>query len=174
MNIKSFFKIVLKILGLIILLFDPYRIVENLFSEIFRPDREGYIISFLLLSLLAIFSLSYYLIIKTDLIIRLLGLDKHFDEDTFLKDIDVNRLLTIAVFVVGGVLIVYNFSPLLIALIYTFAGSIDENIKLSTPPDISYSLVICAVDLVLGILLMTNTKRIVSYWSKKTNNNGNE
>lgn len=169
MSIKIFFQIVIKILGLIILLFDPYRVVENLFSEIFRPDREGYIIAFLLLSLLAIFSLSYYLIIRTNLIISFLNLDKGFDENINMKNININKLLAISLFIVGGILIVYSFSPLLVALIYSFSGSINEDIKLSTPQDINYSLIICVVDLILGILLITNAKRIALHWSKKIN-----
>lgn len=164
---KDFFRVVIKIIGLIILLFDPYGIIINLFSEIFRPDRELYIIAFLFLALFIILLLSFYCIFKTDSIINLLKLNKEFKENIDFINIKADKLLTIAIFIVGGILITYSFSSVLVALIYTIGGFFDENIQLSTSPDIRNNLMLNIIDLILGILIVTNAKRIISLMEQK-------
>ncbi len=71
----------MKIVGIIIVLFDPYRVIINLFSEISRPDREGYIISFLLLALIIIVIIAYYLIFKTKRCVDFLNLGNFSTKD---------------------------------------------------------------------------------------------
>lgn len=126
-----------------------------------------YIILFLFLALFVILLLSYYCIFKTEKIINLLQLDRGINKTVNLENIKTDNLLTVLIFVIGGIFITYSFSNVLISLIYTISGNYDVSIELSASPEIKKSLLLNVVDLIVGIILIINAKRISFLVNKK-------
>ncbi len=167
MKVKEFFYVVMKIVGIIIVLFDPYRVIINLFSEISRPDREGYIISFLLLALIIIVIIAYYLIFKTKRCVDFLNLGDFSTKD--IARINQRGLLTVSLYFVGLTLIVINITMILVDSVYLFKGQLDRDFMDTLPTTIKRDFILGLFDLVVGVIITLNVGSIVRFINK---NNG--
>ncbi|MFV0290428.1 MAG: hypothetical protein ACK5IJ_05940 [Mangrovibacterium sp.] len=159
MKVKDLFHVIVKIVGIIIVLFDPYQVVINLLSEIFRPDREGYIISFLLLSLMTIYFIAYHLVFKTKRCVELLNLGNLGAKD--IAGINQRDLFTVSLYFVGLLLVMINITTILVDSAYLFKGQSDNDFMSTLPPTIKRDFILGLFDLIVGVMIIINVKSIV-------------
>ena len=107
MSIRTLFNIIFKILGIFFIrdilmeltqLLSAFYYVRN---NNFEENLSLFILPFVILILYGV--VSYFLIFKTDLIIKRLGLEKNFDEETISLNMHRSTVLSISVIVIGGV-----------------------------------------------------------------------
>ena len=165
MSPKSFFLILIKIMG-IFLLYKIFVSFGNSFSfynsrlyygaEFTFEDKLFFTLPFVVLFI----AIVYFFIINPNLLIKLFRLDKDFDEEKFELNIDKTSILKIAVIVTGGIMFVNNLPYIVYESIKYFQLSvlnINENNK------VIYSIVAA----IIGFLLMTSSKKIVDFIVKK-------
>ena len=97
--------------------------------------------------------ISFFLIFKTQAIIRILKLDKGFDQENFQLKVHRSTILSIATVVIGGVLLaeeIPNFCRQL------YAYFVEKKVP------ISYT-VLSASKIIIGLLLIWNRREIVNF-----------
>ena len=165
MTTKSLINIILKILG-IFFIKDILATIPQLLSIILyltKADTIGEAIWTLVTTILVLFVymlVSYYLIFKTNLIIDKLKLDKGFNQETIPLNIHRSAILSIAIIVIGGLLVaneIPNFCRQLFAYFQEKRMTYGQ-----TSPSISYS-VLAAVKIIIGFLLISNQRQIVNF-----------
>jgi hypothetical protein len=165
MTTKDLFNIILKVLG-IFFIKDILAIIPQLFSVglyLTKYDTVREAIWTLLLTLLMLFIyglVSYYLIFKTNIIIDKLKLDKGFDQETISLNIHRSTILSIAIIVIGGLMLADGIPDLCRQL---FAYFQEKRMTYGqTNPAISYS-VFALAKIVIGLLLISNQRQIVNF-----------
>ena len=171
MTPKSFFLILIKIMGIVLL----YKLVlscigvYNLFSfKWFSPIEISTIsiaeiITFILIYLILFAIVINFFIIKPNSLIKIFRLDKDFEEEKFEFNIEKTSILRIAVIVIGGVIFVENLPYMISETVKYFKFGIvgiNENNNFGWA---IYSIVAT----IIGFLLMTNSKKIVDFILKK-------
>lgn len=175
MTPKNLFNIVLKIFGLFFLrgiLFVIAPLISSI-PSLLQPhsfDNSNYnnyeFAAFLFpLVLLAFYVFIIYLLIfKTNNIIHKLKLDKGFNQEEFSFNLSTSLVLTIALIVTGGVILVDeipNFCRSVFS--YLQQKSLRGGMK---NPDYSY-IIISAVKIILGLLIIGERKRIVEFAERR-------
>lgn len=112
---------------------------------------------------------SFVLIARSNKIVDLLKLDKGFNEEVFVFNIRASSILTIALIVIGG-LILTNEVPNLCRALYAYVEERNLLKYDQRRPDISYSILIGS-KIIIGLLLLGERKRIVSFVESKQNKN---
>lgn len=164
MTLRTFFNITLKILG-IFFIKDFLALIPQLFSAfvfVTKADSVGDAIWTLVFTLLILFIyglVSYYLIAKSNLIIDKLELDKGFDQDNIALNVHRSTILSIAVIVIGGLLVADEI-PNFCRQLYLYFQEKRMTHGL-TNPTISYS-VISGVKIAVGLFLMAGQRQIVN------------
>jgi len=106
------------------------------------------------------------LIFKTDYIIKILRLDKGFDNDKMLfEKLESEQVIKLAIIIIGAFLVIKNISEILIYMVYAFQVNIDG--KINTGYN-TINWVISSAKVVIGFLLLTNYK-----WASKILNKNN-
>ena len=174
MTIRTLFTVILKVLGIFFIKNFLETIPQLLsllnFLNDFGGEQKLLIgLSEISLMLLILGLVSYFLIFKTDLIIDKLQLDKGFGEEFIQLNIHRTTILSIAIIIMGGLLIINelgNFCRQLF-LYYQEVKLVKQN-YLSKNPNISYSI-ISFIKIILGILLIIYQKQIVHFieWRRK-------
>lgn len=167
MTIRTFWTILLKMLGLY-LVFDSAAVVLQMLNFIITPTfvAPGNIdfisMGIYLLGVALYILLLWLFLFKTTWLIDKLHLDKGFTEEKLELTLAHSSVLTIAVIVIGGLMLVDSL-PQLCRETFNFFQS--QNV-FREEPETTY-LIFHAVKTVLGYLLMTNSKRIVSFINKQ-------
>ena len=174
MTIRTLFTVILKVLGIFFIKNFLETIPQLLSLLNFLNDFGGQQklligLSEISLMLLILGLVSYCLIFKTELIIDTLQLDKGFGEEVIPQNIHRTTILSIAIIIMGGMLIINelgNFCRQLF-LYYQEVKLVKQN-YLSKNPNISYSI-ISFIKIILGLLLMIYQKQIVYFieWRRK-------
>ena len=174
MTIRTLFTVILKVLGIFFIKNFLETIPQLLSLLNFLNDFGGQQklligLSEISLMLLILGLVSYCLIFKTELIIDTLQLDKGFGEEVIPLNIHRTTILSIAIIIMGGLLIINelgNFCRQLF-LYYQEVKLVKQN-YLSKNPNISYSI-ISFIKIILGLLLMIYQKQIVYFieWRRK-------
>ena len=174
MTIRTLFTIILKILGI----FFIKNFLETLpqllsllnFMNDFAGNQKLIIgLSEFSLMLLILGLISYLLLFKTDLIIDKLKLDKGFGEEFIQLNIHRTTILSIAILIMGGLLIINELGNFCRQLfLYYQEVKLNKQNYLSKNPNISYSI-ISFVKIILGLLLIIYQKQIVHFieWRRK-------
>jgi len=123
----------------------------------------------LLASVLTLFAygiVAYYLIFRTDFVIEKLKLEEGFDQDFLPLNIHRSTVLSIAVIVLGGLLVVTEIPTFCRQLFFYFQEK--RMTRGMTNPKIAYS-VFSGVKILIGILLLTNQRFIVRFieWKRQ-------
>jgi hypothetical protein len=172
MTPRSLFNIILKVLGLYFIqdflaAIPQFISVPLYFLSKQEGNAEG--IWMLLTGLLTVSAygcVAFYLIFKTDLVIEKLKLEKGFDQDSLPLNIHRSTVLSIAVIVIGGLLVVNEIPTFCSQLVSYFQ---EKRMTFGmTDPKISNT--ICSgVKILIGILLMTNQRVIVGWieWKRQ-------
>lgn len=167
MKPKSLFNIILKVIG-IFFIKDAMSVFPQIFSSLFYftvDVKEFQEIIYLLLPLFSIvlyILIIYYLIFNTNVVIKQLSLDKHFDEQKIELNIHRSTVLSIALLVVG-ILVLFDSVPILITNIFEYIrqselsyGAVRYNLSFQ-PTLVSLAKILAAY------ILIINQKSIVNW-----------
>ena len=167
MTIKSFWAIILKILG-IYLLFGSLTVVPQSISTMFfagvGDNSNGLIMSILIIALITaiyIFILIVF-IFKTSWLIEKLRLEKGFSEDKIDLSIANSQIFSIAIIVIGGLMFIDSL-PIFCKHIFT---NFQQKALFNQSPESGW-VIFYFVKTVVGYLLMTNSKFLVAFIVKK-------
>ena len=171
MTPRTLFNIILKILG-IFFIKELLAIITQLVSAFLYLTSAGTIPEAIwtfgtTLLIMVVYGLvSYLLIFKTDFIIDKLKLDKGFNPESIPLNIHRSTILSIAIIVIGGYLVVDeipNFCRQLFSYFQEKRMTYGQ-----TDPTIVYSLV-SGIKILIGIILMISQRKIVAFieWQRK-------
>jgi len=169
MTKKDFFRIVIKLFGL-------YWLISSLFSTgqfYFLSFIPGFTLMAILMAVLiflVVIILFYMLIIKTDVLINWLKLDKGFDNDLIeFQNFGLDNILKLGVFIIGGTMILDNIAVFLNQSYLAF------KVHTSTVADLiglngysTYHWAVSFTKIILGYILLTNYPVISKYLLKIT------
>jgi len=164
MTKKDFFIMIVKLFGL-------FSIVTALFNHIpsyisyFMMDMDsiGYLWSSLMV--LLIIGLFVLLLFKANWIVRVLKLDKGFDDEFInLEVFKVNDLLKVGIFIIGGFLIIDSIPVFLSHLHFYLKGDVfgfeyNERDK--------FNLVNSAINIVLGLFFVFKFEQVAKLFKRK-------
>ncbi len=120
-------------------------------------------IGLLLLTIFILFLILRYCVFRTDLIIDKLHLDKNFPEEKFELNIHRSTVLTIAVIVIGG-LVLIDSVPELCRHIFSYAQ--EKNMRFIENPDGGW-MIFYAVKTLIGFFMVTSSRLIVNFIEQK-------
>tara|TARA_R110000868_G_scaffold33215_6_gene120852 strand:+ start:1434 stop:1946 length:513 start_codon:yes stop_codon:yes gene_type:complete len=167
MEIKTFWNIILKGIGLWLLMnclyIFPQIAVTLMSSQIVTSWNT--LIPDLVLGIIALFVyilIACLFLFKTSSLITKLGLEKHFTENRIDIAVSENTVLKIIVILIGGTILIDNF-PNLIREIFQF---IQQKELIKNYPNLTW-LAFHFVKTLVGYLIMTNSKIIVKFINKQ-------
>lgn len=168
MSINTFWKIILKSIGLWLLVSSFY-ILFQLLSTLSIAKIGWSDLSVVWIGVAALL-ITYILVIrvllfKTSWLVTKLKLDKHFTEERIELNIGKLQLLSIVVILMGGFIFVDSF-PLLVQYLLQF---IQQKMAFKDYPEISW-MMYAFIKTIAGYLIMTNSNFIVRLIDKKSTN----
>ena len=163
MKIRTFWNILLKILG-IYLVVKGVSVISQSFSMLFYAKEEIIYYSAVAIGVVAAyFFILWLFVFKTTWLIDKLQLEKGFDEEKIeLKD-DFSAILSIAIIVIGGMMIVEGL-PWLCQDIFTYYQ--EKSILFRESPNIGW-VIFSLTKIIIGYLLMTNSRPIAAFICRK-------
>jgi magnesium-transporting ATPase (P-type) len=172
MTPRSLFNIVLKIFGLFFLK-NIIETVPQLISTIaFMLNQNSFdpyegIFVFLGTTLILAFYIfvTYELFFKTNVILDKLKLDKGFTQDQFSFELPKSSTLTVALIIIGGIILT-NEIPNLCKALYQYIQQKTILRYTEKQPDLSYA-VMTGAKIILGLLILGERKRIVEFIESK-------
>jgi hypothetical protein len=166
MSIKTFWTMLIKILGIwLILRF--FSVSSSMFLLVpcetpSAQDILGIIVS--IVSILAIYGIILWLFVfKSSWLIDKLRLDKGFTEEKIDLNVQCSTVLTIAVIIIGGIMLIDSV-PELCRQIFIF---IKQKYSYIESPAFS-QIIFTGVKALIGFLLMTNSRTVVNFIDKET------
>ena len=176
MTIRTFWTIFIKIIGIWLVL-DSVTVIPQFFSTLFLTNPSDTSQSFALTLAFLLFTIGIYIFIlrlfvfKTAWLIDKLHLDKGFEEERIDMNIQLSTVLTVATIVAGGLMFAESL-PLLCKQIFV---SLQQNGMYKERPAKGW-IIFYSVKTMLAYLLMTNSKKVVSFIDKQTakQNDNNE
>jgi hypothetical protein len=175
MTARNLFNIILKVLGLFFIR-DFLAVVPQFLSLIsmFVNYSGGGAISPFIASLLSIAAygfIAYALIFKTEWVIEKLRLEDGFDQESFSLNMHRSTILSIAVIVIGALMVVNALPVSLRQLFLYFQYKRQQSgfINFYPEPD-NTILLIHLAEILIGLLLLGNQRKIVAYIEFKRKN----
>lgn len=168
MLIKTFWKILIKIIGLW-LLFSCVSIIPQFFSTLSFTNGDLNTESLMLLWLMLFGSIIIYILIirlflfKTDWIVEKLKLEKNFTEERIELNIKSSTILTISIIVIGGLILIESL-PSFCSRLFDFY---QQKNLLKDYHETSW-LIYHFLKIIIGYLLLTNGKNLTKYIEKET------
>ena len=169
MLINTFWKIIIKIIGLW-LLFNGISIIPQFFSTLSFTNGDLNFDSLLSIWLMVFGAIIIYILIirlflfKTEWIIDKLKLEKNFNEEKINLEIESSTVLTIVIVVIGGLTIIESL-PSFCSTLFNF---LQQKMLIKDYPD-SHWLIFDFLKVVIGYLLLTNGKSVAKYIGKVSN-----
>jgi hypothetical protein len=180
MTIKNLFNIILKVIGIIVLkdLITIYltQILITL-SGLFSEKDLDFQISLLYVSTAFVFPaiyiiLSYFLIFKSNTLIGMMKLEKDFSESPINLNFDRTKVLSIAIFLITGYMIVNELSFLINTALHFYVNLYSRSSIESMQPNYSdkfyTNLTSAIITLLLAIFVIIKNKTIVDFIDRKT------
>ncbi|MBK8873827.1 MAG: hypothetical protein IPN13_07855 [Bacteroidetes bacterium] len=168
MTIRTFWTIFLKILGIWLVL-DSVTVIPQFISSLFYPDPYDTGLGLPLSIAVLLLTIGVYLFIlrlfvfKTAWLIDKLHLEKGFDEEKIVLNVQLTTVLTVTTIVIGGLMFVDSL-PALCKEIFVFLQQ--KNIFRENPE--SGWIIFHLVKTILSYLIMTNSKQVVAFFNKQT------
>lgn len=167
MEIKTFWNIVLKAIGLFLLLNSIYtfpQIAVTLMTSQFVEGWKTLIpeLVFGIITLFAYILLAYLFLFKTSLLVSKLGLEKHFSENRIDITVSTNTVLKIIVILIGGTVLIDSI-PNLVREVFQF---IQQKELIRNYPNLTW-LIFHFIKTLIGYLLMTNSEVLVKLIDKQ-------
>jgi len=172
MTPRSLFNIILKIFGLFFLK-NIIEVVSELISTMlymFKPtsfDHNEEILIFLAMVLVLVFYIfiTYQFLFKTNNILEKLKLDRGFAQEEFSFNISQSTIFTIALIVIGG-LILANEIPNLVSALYQYIQQQSAQRYTGNKPNLSYAI-LTGAKIIVGLLILGERKRIAEFVARK-------
>lgn len=173
MNIKDFFRLLIKIFGLYLFITLLIQVVQSI-SYISLDFGIGLILISVGTIGLSV-AILYYLFTQGDAIINFLKLDKGFDnEEMHITGITMEHIIALATLFLGGSIIANNLPDFIYNCFLAFKEKITDHslsVLRSVPYTVNYSVWFKdAFMVVTGYLMITNYRRI-TLWMTKNNKN---
>jgi hypothetical protein len=176
MTIKTFWAILIKILGLWLVL-KSVIIIPQFFSSLFSINaNDDYVQRFaisifcLLLIIAGYIFILWLFVFKTAWLISKLQLEKGFTEEKIELHIQRPTVLMIAVIILGGIIFVDTLPQLCQQLFEFF----QQKNTFKASPDSGW-IIFSLVKVTIGYLLMTNSQIVINFIEKqKANQNGTD
>ena len=168
MQIITFWKIIIKIIGLWILL-SCVSLIPKFFSTLSFTNGDLNSESLMILWLILLVSIIIYILIirlflfKTDWIVEKLKLDNNFTEERIDLSIKSSTILTISIIVIGSLILVESL-PSFCSSLFDFY---QQKNMLKDYHETSW-LIYHFIKIIIGFLLLTNGKVITKYIEKKS------
>ncbi|RRQ45289.1 hypothetical protein [Chryseobacterium sp. SC28] len=168
MQINTFWKILLKIIGLL-LLFSCISLIPQFYSTLSFTSGNLDTENLLIVWLMQILSVIIYILIirlflfKTEWLVEKLKLEKNFNEERIDVNIKSSTVLNIAIIVIGGLMITESFPNFCSALFHF----LQQKTLFKDYPD-SHWLIFHFIKIIIGYLLLTNGKRFAEYIEKES------
>ena len=168
MTPRSLFTILIKVIGIYIVL-GSITVVPQFFSTLFMLYNESGIndssgtamaVIMIMIVMWLYFLLLRYCLFRTDRIIDKLSLDKHFIEEKFELNIHRSTVLSIAIIVIGGLMFVEALPVFCREIFVYFQQKQSSILGDEAKMDL---IAIQGGKLVIGYLLMTNSRKSVSF-----------
>lgn len=177
MTIRTFWNILLKILGIWLILSGLSVIPQFIWAfSVFGNQPKGstmmgvVAIAVLLLVTAAMFILVIWVFVfKSHLIIDKLKLDKGYSEEKIDLNLKLNTALTIAIIVIGGMMFADSL-PQLLRNIYS--GFLQDDLVRKDP--VTALIILYLAKTIIGYLLMTNSRIIIGFIKKHNGINETE
>ena len=175
MKVSTFWLILLKIIGFFLLL-QGVNVMLYSFTTIsfINPWENGtneivWVTLSIILTIVVYLSILWLFVFKTSWLIDKLRLDKGFEEEKIEINTQLSNILSIAIIVIGGIMLIESL-PQLCKQIFTF---FQTKIILRESPTTGW-MILYFVEAILGYLLMTNAKQITIFINKHayTDNTG--
>lgn len=166
MSPRDFFRVVLKILALLVLITG---IVPLLFNVFGWYVGELYA-NFLSIGLILIYVLLiYFIVIKADSIINWLKLDSGYDSDFFtIGKLNDSRLISLAIIIVGLYLCFSSLPVLLQESFILFKSKVAYNLIKSENYNQDYYFYYNIIQFFVGLLIVASRKQISNLFTSKT------
>lgn len=171
MNVKNFWTIFLKVLGIWLVINGVTTITQfiSALSVLSFNNKEElwsilYVVVVLILTIAIYFFVLWLFVFKTSWLIDKLKLEQGFSEEKFEYNIQYSSIMTIAIIVIGGLIFVDSL-PLFCKEAFNYFQQkrmFNENFS-------SGWIFFHLVKTVLGYLLMTNSKFVVNFIEIQTN-----
>ena len=168
MTPRSFFTILIKILGIYLVL-DAFTVIPQFISTLstfgLSGDDSGLTIALTLAMLLLTLGI-YYLVLrfcvyKTDWIIDKLSLDKHFTEEKFELNIHRSTVLSIATIVIGALIFV-DALPTFCKSVYGYIGQKQTTGRFGENPQVGW-VIFYFIKIFIGYFMVTSQRLIVNF-----------
>ena len=168
MTKKDFFRIIIKLFGLNWLIVNIYSLSQLFyFTNAIHGDYSGILFSLGALFLSII--IFVFLVLKTDIIIRWLKLDRNFDEERIEVNLSVEKLLVLAIIIIGGSMMIDNFAPFLSQIYLFFKVMVsNQNDLVNLQGQSTYMLIVHFTKIILGYFLLTNYPTVSRFLLKIT------
>jgi len=168
MTKKDFFILIIKLFGLYSIILPLFKLLPNniifIISDAKSVPMIHWISTFAILSITI--TLFILLIFKSHHIVRLLRLDKGFDDDKLeLGHLTSSEIVKIAIVIIGGFLIIDNLSIFIHELIDAFYA--DNQYGWARSGNNS-NLFIAGLNILIGLLLITRLNLIIKLLKIKT------
>ena len=160
MTKKDFFRLIIKLFGIYSIIFSLFSILPSSISMFYGSLLFGILVTSAIIVLAV--SLFYFLIVKSDLVINLLKLDKGFDNDRIeIANFNSENIIKLAAILLGGFLLIQYIPIFLIAAFQALkihlSNSIDDQF-MTFNRHVTNSLVRGFINTLIGYFLITNYK----------------
>lgn len=167
MSIKTFWSILIKILGLLLLLGALTIIpqwLSSLYSAYQSHDNETFITLIIIFALIILvyFFVFKWCVYRTSWIIDKLKLDKGFENETIELNGNGNKIIAIAVIVIGALMLVESI-PIFIRQLFVF---FQQEALFKDYPQSGW-MIFHFAKAIIGYLLMTNSIKIAKFVHKQ-------
>jgi len=161
MDIKDFFRVIIKVLGVIIIIIGVIPTLSSFFLYI----NEDIAMSFTLIGSFLLYGvLSYFFLLDSDFIIDKLKLTKNFDNDRFnFETIKSSLLLEISCIIIGLYAIITSLPTLLLEGFMYFKMNAQSSSIISLPIDSNNYFFIDLVYFFLALILIASRKQISKF-----------
>lgn len=167
MSYNSLFKVILRVLGLVAILQFIQMAFEN-YAQFSYFIKEGDALLSILGMLLVLFLLTvlyglsiYFLVLRTEDVIRFFGLDKGFKEDVIKTKVSARTVYKTTVIFFGFYLVLMNLPVLAKKSFLYFQSRVEENFELADyAVNVLYENLIFTI---LGLVLISEQKKISNF-----------
>jgi hypothetical protein len=169
MTPRTLFTIVVKIFGLFFIK-EIFQIITEAIPTLAYFNNQDITLTLfipsaiLILYLILYGGISYYLITRTELVIDKLKLDQGFEDETLQLSIHRSTILSIAIIVIGGLLMVEGI-PTFLGQLKRYHAEANDSYRQQSPT-FSY-MIVTAAKILIGFLLIVEKRWIVNFIEKQ-------
>lgn len=174
MSIKTFWTIFVKILGVWLVL-ESVTLLPQLFSNIFYYNIYDQEVNYVWVAVAIILLVIFYLLIlrififRNDWFIKVLKLEKDFEEERIDVNIKQSTLIRISIIVIGGLVFIDGL-PIFCKQVFEF---LQEEYVFRESPSAAW-VIFYFIKTAMGYLLMTQSNLLVTFIEKHSSTTANQ